>query len=168
MTIYATTDMIIYNRKKKAQFFEEQKVKAELAIDMARKAVQDGKATEEHIKLIKMEEEHQASLQAERLKKGIFSRGKEWLFSGLKLDEEDDTENKSLFNKKNGLTEHDKGVANVSDELSDITSNAKQAFGLEREQQKFKASLNQISTKTESGESQESKTSGWRSWILGQ
>lgn len=61
LTAYAVTDMIIYNRRKKAEYFQEQKAQQQLVIDAARKAIQDGTASEAQISIIQMENQRQAS-----------------------------------------------------------------------------------------------------------
>ncbi|RKF63041.1 hypothetical protein OnM2_028101 [Erysiphe neolycopersici] len=61
LTIYAVTDMIIYNRRKKAEYFQVQKAQQQLVLDTARKAVQDGIASEAQINIVKIEDQHQAS-----------------------------------------------------------------------------------------------------------
>ncbi|POS88091.1 hypothetical protein EPUL_000335, partial [Erysiphe pulchra] len=61
LTIYAVTDMIIYNRRKKAEYFQVQKAQQQLVLDTARKAVQNGTASEAQINIVKLEDQHQAS-----------------------------------------------------------------------------------------------------------
>lgn len=90
--VYALSDMMIYNRKKRAQFFSEQQAQHMNALHSAQMAQQHGTATEEQVALIETERaQAQAYADAEKAKaarKGIFGRSKDWLFSGLKQDEE--------------------------------------------------------------------------------
>lgn len=90
--VYALSDMMIYNRKKRAQFFSEQHAVHMNSLHNAQLAQQHGTASEEQIALIETERvQAQAQADAQKAKatrKGIFGRGKDWLFAGLKQDEE--------------------------------------------------------------------------------
>lgn len=52
MTVYTATDMIMYNRKRKAEFLEAQKQMATDSLEAARIAYMLGKATEDQIAMV--------------------------------------------------------------------------------------------------------------------
>jgi hypothetical protein len=80
--------MMVHNRRKRAEFFTEQKALKASAIQTARLAIDNGVATEDQLAFIRREEEHDAQVAAaaaaKAAKRGIFERSKDWLFSGLK------------------------------------------------------------------------------------
>ncbi|CCU81629.1 hypothetical protein BGHDH14_bgh05244 [Blumeria hordei DH14] len=164
VTIYALTDMIIYNRRKKAQFFHEQKTQLENAILTARKAINDGTATEAQINFIRMEDEHKSAKPKEKM--NLISKSKEWLFSGLKTDEGDFIEkSNSPKNKpdreesKSSMNDNDKVISMLSMEKQDIV-NAKDQINTEKSLREDNQNL--IAEKEE-------KKGGkpWSSWIFG-
>lgn len=168
---------MIYNRKKRAQFFEEQKAVHANAIYKARLAIDQGTATEEDIKFINREDEHAAHLEAlaraKVEKKGIFTRGKEWLFSGLKKEEEgEDVGSSERRLGYEGLNEEDSSLGEresdivraLEDKKLAISSKAKQAFADEKERQRKGGPLDRIGTKFDDDEDQPKSTS-WTSFL---
>ncbi|CAL3963853.1 unnamed protein product [Diplocarpon coronariae] len=176
VTVYALGDMMIYNRKKRAQFFAEQKALHANAIYNARKSIEAGTATEDEIKFIKREDEHVARLEeiarAKAEKKGFFKKGKEWLFSGLKNEEESvdlggsekepDCERTSKEDATIGLGERDI-VRAIEDNKMAITNKGKQAFAEEKERQRTGGPLDRIGTKAD--EEVQSKSGNWTSFF---
>jgi hypothetical protein len=149
VTVYALTDMMVYNRRKRAQFYEEQKALKESAIYSARLAISSGVATEEQINFINMEDEHQgrldAAAKAKAANKGIFKRGSEWLFSGLKKEEEGEDVGSSerrlgyeaLSEEDDTLGERESDIVRAIEEKKmAISQKAKHAFAEEKERQR--------------------------------
>ncbi len=89
-TVYAIGDMIIWNRKKKAQYFAEQKALQEQVLWEARKAIKNGNASEQQITLVQDVDRSQAEKQAKETAKktGVLARAKQLIFSDLKKEEE--------------------------------------------------------------------------------
>jgi hypothetical protein len=177
VTVYALGDMMIYNRKKRAQFFEEHKAKVASAMYTARQAIEMGTATEEQLSFVKLEDEHEALLKAKKEKKGMFTKSKEWLFSGLKKDEEGEdfgsSENRLGYE---GMSEEDDSmgvresdiVRAIEDKKTDIANKARHAFADEREKQRNGGPLDRIGTASENTtQNQESpKSGGWTSFMI--
>ncbi|KAH6719142.1 cytochrome oxidase c assembly-domain-containing protein [Leptodontidium sp. MPI-SDFR-AT-0119] len=177
VTVYALGDMMIYNRKKRAQFFEEQKAIHANAIYKARLAIDDGTATEEDIKFISREDEHAAQLEAlaraKTEKKGIFKRGKEWLFSGLKKEEEGENVGSSerrlgyeaLSEEDDTLGERESDIVRAIEDkkMAAISVKAKQAFAEEKEKQRNGGPLDRIGTKPQDDD--EPKHTSWTSFL---
>ncbi len=89
VTVYALGDMMIYNRRKRREYFAEQMALHNASVHEAQLAVRRGTATENQIALLREEEEHRRSKEAEQAPKpGIFRRSTKWLFSGWKKDED--------------------------------------------------------------------------------
>ena len=180
MTVYALGDMIIHNRKKRAEFFAEQKAVHQSAVHKAKDLISRGTASEEDIKFIQREAEHDVFLaEQERLKaakKGVFTRGKEWLFSGLKNQEEGDdlgsSEKRlgyeSLSEEDDGLGERESDVVRaIEDRKLALAENAKQAFADEKQRQRTGGPLDRIGTDASNSNSDEAqpKAGGWTSFM---
>lgn len=112
--------MIIYNRKKKAEYFAEQKALAVAALASAEEALAKGTATEEQLQILIRENKfpnaasindpsyrsitestdfQKAQAAADQAKskivqesKGVWATAKGWMFSGLKKEEESEDE----------------------------------------------------------------------------
>lgn len=178
ITVYAIGDMMIHNRRKRAEFYAEQKALKDSAIYTAKAAISSGIATEEQLAFINREEEHQAQLdaaeKAKREKRGVFARGKEWLFSGLKREEEGEDVGSSerrlgyeaLSEEDDSLGERESDIVRAIEEKKmAITAKAKQAFTEEKERQRTGGQLDRLGTAPEGEESP--KSGGWTSWITG-
>lgn len=174
--MYALGDMMIYNRKKRAQFSEERKALHANAIYSAKQAMEAGTATEEQIKFINREDEHTARLEAlaraKAEKKGIFTRGKEWLFSGLKNEEEGEDVGSSerrlgyeaLSEEDDMLGERESDIVRaIENKKLAIANKAKQAFADEKERQRTGGPLDRLGTK--SGDEEQPKSGGWTSFM---
>jgi hypothetical protein len=178
--VYALGDMMIYNRRKRAEFFAEQKAKHAAAIHDARLAVQSGLATDAQIEFIKREDEHQARRDQEQrektAKKGIFKTGRQWLFSGLKNEEEGNDVGTSerrlgyeaLSEEDDGMGERDSDIMRAIEEKKmAIKEKTKKAFADEKERQKLGGPRDQLGTSpNDAGPGEESpKSGGWTSFI---
>ncbi len=177
VTVYAIGDMMIYNRRRRAQYFEEQKALKQSAIQSARLAIASGVATEDQISFIRREEEHDAQLEAaaraKAAKKGIFKRGREWLFSGLKNEEEGEDVGSSerrlgyeaLSEEDDSLGERESDIVRAIEEKKmAIAAKAKQAFAEEKERQLSGGPLDRLGTETDRG-GERPKSGGWTSWM---
>jgi hypothetical protein len=173
-TVYALGDMMIYNRRKRAEFYQEQKALKENAIRSARLAIVAGEASEEQIQFIRREEEHDAQLEAVKAKKGIFKKGKEWLFSGLKKEEEgEDVGSSERRLGYEALSEEDDSlgaresdiVRAIEDKKMAIAAKAKLAFAEEKERQRTGGPLDRLGTEAEGNTVEPPKSGGWTSWM---
>jgi hypothetical protein len=184
VTAYALGDMMIYNRRKRAQFYEEQKGLYAAALHNARLAIAEGRASEEDIDFVKRDKEEavriekiKAEKEAKKAKKGIFAIGKEWLFYGLKKEEEGEfvgTSDRRIGYES--LSEEDDGmgvresdiVRAIEDKKGSIETKVKKAFAEEKERQRFGGPLDRLGTSvTESTGSEDSrpKSGGWTSFM---
>ncbi|KAF2135623.1 uncharacterized protein K452DRAFT_239028 [Aplosporella prunicola CBS 121167] len=87
VTVFALGDMMIYNRRKRKEWFHEQNQKHAIALAEARQAVAGGAATEDQILLLNRERAAEEHELAKKNKPGIFGRAKESLFGGLSKEE---------------------------------------------------------------------------------
>ncbi len=176
VTIYALGDMMVYNRKKRTQFFEERKALHANAIHTAKEAIEAGTATEEQVKFINREDEHEARLEAlaraKAEKKGLFTRGKEWLFSGLKNEEEGEDVGTSerrlgyeaLSEEDDTLGERESDIIRaIEDKKLAIANKAKQAFADEKDRQRTGGPLDRLGAK--SVDEEQPKSGGWTSFM---
>ncbi|KFY41686.1 hypothetical protein V495_04829 [Pseudogymnoascus sp. VKM F-4514 (FW-929)] len=110
VTVYALGDMMIYNRRKKREYFAEQKALAEASLQDASVALRSGTATPEQLKLLEQQRGQAAVAADMRAKaaemrearanaaaaapvekkgegKGIVGSATAWLFKGLKSED---------------------------------------------------------------------------------
>lgn len=90
VTVYALGDMMIHNRRKRREYFAEQQAVHAAQVYEAQQAIRRGTASEEQQSLVQREEQIRQAEAAKNAPKGpgVFARSKEWLFSGLKKEEE--------------------------------------------------------------------------------
>lgn len=172
--------MIVYNRRKKAEYFAEQKAMQRSALHEAQSVPSPALLTEQQRIMIDDEEKYQSQLQAKRAEKGYFTRGKEWLLSGLKR--EDDITNGEedavrritndrgdrravgdvIRDEENQIKENIQHAGQaVQEQKENLTTSAKKAFEKERALEKGGGPLDRIgaeSTPSNSG-------GGWTSFI---
>ena len=169
--------MIIYNRKKRAQFYEEQKALHQNAIYKAQQSIAAGTATEAELEFIQREKDHDAYL-AEKAgekaaKKGFFRRSKEWLFSGLSNEDEAVTERPPLaqtFVKEEmhrGQERTSEVVRSLESKKDQLQDKAKQAFAEEKERQRLGGPLDRLADSTSAANKEQPKSGGWISWMRG-
>jgi len=170
---------MIHNRRKRAEYFAEQHALLQNAIQNAEVAVASGTASEEDIEFLNRERAHQAEVEKAQLekanKKGVLKRGKEWLFSGLKKEEEGDdvgsTERRLGYE---GLSEEDDTFGEresdilraIEEKKIAMQEKAKAAFAKEREAQRIGGPLDRIGTAPD-GAGEEQKSRGWFSFLTG-
>jgi hypothetical protein len=157
--VYASGDMIIYNRRKRAEFNAEQKARYEAAIHAATMAIQSGTATEAQIEFMERDKAKQAHMAALANKKGIFKRGSEWLFSGLKKEAQVEVgagpeAPSRVENSLNRVAKED---------ATDLKEMAKEAFSNEKRSQ-LGGLLDQLGTSGETP-TESSKSGSWMSFI---
>jgi len=184
VTIYTFWDMSVYNRKKRAQFYQEQEAIRKSAIHDAREAIASGTATEAQIKFIDMEDEYHAKIEEAKRKKsgsGPIGRAKNWLFSGLKNEEEgEDVGTSERRLGYEGLSEEDDSMGEresdiiraLEEKKMEIQEKARHAFAQERELERTGGPLDRVGTAAESSAEapaadDETKSKSWSSWIMG-
>ena len=181
VTVYALGDMMWYNRKKRAEFFAEQKAQHASAIETARRKINTGTATEDDIRFIDMEDVHAAEVEAkarakaEKKKNSMFNKAKGFLFSGLKKEEGGDdvgtSENRlgyeALSEEDDVMGERESDIIRAIEEKKmGITDKAKYAFDKEKERQRSGGPLDRIGT-TPGKESEQPRSGGWFRWMTG-
>jgi len=80
--------MIIYNRRKRRDYFAEQSALHKTRLAEAKEAAAKGTADEDQMLLINRERATFEAEKARAAKKGVVRRTKDWLLGGLKTDEE--------------------------------------------------------------------------------
>lgn len=175
VTVYAIGDMIIFNRKKRAEFYAEQKFKYAMALESAQRAAAVGSATEAQLGFLEREKEREQTVKiAEEAKKksGPWNKSKEWLFSGLKKEEEGNDVGTSerrlgyeaLSEEDDNLGERESDILRaIQEKKMTIQDKAKSVFEAEKERQKKGGPLDRIGT--EAGE-EKPKSGGWTSFMI--
>jgi hypothetical protein len=172
--------MMVHNRRKRAEFFTEQKALKASAIQTAKLAIDNGVATQDQLAFIQREEEHDAQLAAvataKAAKKGIFGRSKDWLFSGLKKEEEGENSTPGdgrpgyevIYQEGHSITERESGVVRAIDEKKNLISDkTKNAFEEEKQRQRTGGPLDRLGTASKSDLDEEKPNSGgWTSFMV--
>ncbi|KAM3066903.1 hypothetical protein ACMFMG_007049 [Clarireedia jacksonii] len=181
VTVYALGDMMIFNRRKRTEFFAQQKFKYEMALKQAREAHELGMATESQLEFLNKEREHQEKVkqwEEERKKKGIWARSKAWLFSGMKKEDvgedygisEKGMGYKSLSEEDNTPSERESDVLRaLEDKKLGLQEKARKAFEEEKARERNGGLLDRIGTDAERSASEQEKShksSGWTSWMV--
>jgi hypothetical protein len=120
ITIFALGDMMVYNRRRRNEFYRLQREQRSHALELANEAVEAGSANEEQLQLI---EEEKARLVVGQAKKqtGLFKRFKEGLVGGL---EKEDKKGGTLGIGVISTTEkgsEELGIVNTAEGLVDST-----------------------------------------------
>lgn len=183
VTVYTFWDMIVYNRKKRAQFYQEQKAMHQNAIQTAREEIAFGTATEAQINFIKMEDDYQSKTEEEKRKRlgpGPIGKAKNWLFSGLKNEEEGEDVGSSerrlgyeaLSEEDDSMGERESDIIRALEEKKmAIQEKAKYAFAEERKLERNGGPLDRIGTAGETplvaSATDVQPAKSWSSWIMG-
>jgi hypothetical protein len=176
--------MMIYNRRKRAQFYEEQKGLYAAAVHNARLAIEQGTASEEDVEFIRREEEEtsrtekiKADKAAKAVRKGIFAISRDWLFSGLKNEEEGDDVGsserrigyESLSEEDDVMGERESDIIRaIEDKKQRVERKVKQAFTDEKERQRSGGILDRLGTSATGNTGSEDegpKSGGWTSFM---
>jgi hypothetical protein len=171
--------MMIHNRRKRAEFFTEQKALKASAIQTARLAIDHGVATEDQMAFIRREEEHDAELAAaaaaKAAKRGIFRRSKDWLFSGLKREEgadnllpsERDIGYEQVNQGDHSVRERGSRVMQAIEEKeSQISEKTKNAFEKEKQRQRTGGPLDHLGTEERDLDEEKPNSGGWTSFMV--
>lgn len=172
--MYALGDMIIHNRTKRAQYFAQRKAQEEAALYEARQAIQNGTADERQFEFIKLRDEEDARIAKSRAeiseKKGVFTRTKEWMFSGLKKDEQAHNLGSNEVPNgggSDGLKKGEQFLGTIEESKNVIAAKAKQAFTDGKERQKMGGPLDRLGTSETMDKplDEPPKSGGWTSFM---
>jgi hypothetical protein len=171
--------MMIFNRRKRAEFFAQEKFKYETALQKAREAQELGTATEKQLDFLNKEREHQEKLkqwEEERKKKGIWARSKAWLFAGMKKEEGEDFGTSESRLGQESLSEEIETVGEKESNILrglkakewELQQKARKAFEAEKERERNGGPLDRLGTDKERSASEQEDThkSGWTSWMV--
>ncbi|KAK4993624.1 hypothetical protein LTR50_000234 [Elasticomyces elasticus] len=87
VAVFSLGDMMLHNRRRRKEWMIEQETKYEKNLAAAREAAAAGIADDDQTLLLNRERARDEALAAQKAKKGIFTRAKESLFSGLSSEE---------------------------------------------------------------------------------
>jgi hypothetical protein len=180
VTAYALGDMIIYNRRKRAEYYAEQRALHSAAAHEAEEAIAFGNATELQQALIKKEKALKQDSEARETSKqrSIFARSKEWLFSGLKKEEEGGdfgTPERRLgyegtSEEDDVLGERESSILRaIETKKAEVKSKTEIIFERERESEKKGGLLDRLGTETETSPTtppkEAQKSGGWAAFM---
>ena len=171
--------MMIYNRRKKAEFFAEQVAQYKNAVHDARNAVERGIASEEQQQFLARDEAEEARLakvKEAKAKGGVFKKFKDFLFLGLKTEEEGADVGtsearlgfESLSEEDHSLGERESDFTRaIEDKKLEMQDKVKKAFANEKDRQRTGGPLDKLGTSTEDTWTKEEppKSGGWTSFM---
>ena len=82
------TDMLLHNRRRRNEWFAEQRAKSAMELAEARRAEAVGTATEDQVLLINRERVAEEAAEAKKSRPGVIKRTTNWMFSGLSKEEQ--------------------------------------------------------------------------------
>ena len=85
--------MLIYNRRKRNEFYHEQRLLYQQRLVEARQASATGTATDDQILVLNQERARTEAEQARLKKEGMWTTSKRFLLGGMKQEQEQETEN---------------------------------------------------------------------------
>ncbi|KZF22884.1 hypothetical protein L228DRAFT_261007 [Xylona heveae TC161] len=183
VTVFALGDMIVYNRKKRKEFFAEKEAQHAVKLERARDAATKGTASD-YQKLLLNRERAAAEAEQERLNnKGYFAGAKDWLYSGLKKDDVAENSSEQGNERADGLSIAADAAHKVSDEVQNLTATGKAASEkgvLQMVQEKAQSGnatgqdvaakggyLDRLGQAPSEKEPEEQKPRSWTSWLGG-
>lgn len=157
MTVYALGDMMIYNRRKRAEYFTQQKAQHAAAVYEADEARIQNRASEEQLQLLLEEARATAAEEARKAAQanGIFARSKKWLFSGLQKEEEGEnfgtSERRLGYESSNEeddyLGERESDILRaIEEKKAEVAAKAKAALEREQDLHKTGGPLDRVGT----------------------
>ena len=108
ITAVSLTDMILYNRRKRREFYAEKSAERQRDLISAREAFARGNANEDQVLLLNQERASQEAALEKKNKPGVFKRAKDWMFAGLSNEEigaPNDTIKVESLTEKRGIAE---------------------------------------------------------------
>ncbi|KAL3424206.1 hypothetical protein PVAG01_03487 [Phlyctema vagabunda] len=164
VTVYALGDMMIYNRKKRAEFYAQEKATRENAIEKAKLAISHGTASQDDIEFIEREETYRQYMEERINKPGLWKRSTQWLFSSLKKD--DEISGESSTKKASGDATAGSAEGSVLKALEDKKNVAEgkitQAISAEKNRQRTGGPLDRLGS---SDDENTPKAGGWTSFM---
>lgn len=119
--MFALGDMMIYNRRRRNEFYRLQREQRTHALQLANEALESGSANQEQLQLIEEEKARLANDQAKK-QAGLFKRFKEGLTGGL---EKEDKKGGTLGIRVKSITENgsaELGIGGAVEGLVDSTN----------------------------------------------
>jgi hypothetical protein len=176
VTIYGLGSMVIYNRKKRAEYYAQQQALQAAAVNEAETAISQGIASQEQQALLNKESKiirHVEEAKKSANSPGMFARSKAWLFSGLKKEEEGDdygtSERRLGYEATNeeddmmGERESDI-IRAIEDRKAEVQQKAKAILDKERQLQRTGGPLDRIGASNLPSEDSP-KAGGWTSFM---
>ncbi|RDW66472.1 hypothetical protein BP6252_10107 [Coleophoma cylindrospora] len=171
VTVYALGDMMIYNRKKRDEYYAQEKALKAAAYDRAKTAVSRGTATEADIAFVKGEDDWAKRMEERKNRPGLWKRSKDWLFSGLKKEDQPEINATSegapisemLRDKALSVRGTESEIIKAAEEKKNsVQDKVAQAFADEKARQKKGGPLDRLGS---SDEDDAPKAGGWTSWM---
>lgn len=180
VTVYSLVDMMLYNRRKRTQYFIEQKA----MLAAAQAAFREGTASEAQMEILRKEAAIDAAVREAKAKRGekdyapdpwtgekkevepvpekkegVLKKSREWLFSGLKKEESPDARVRAVWEEeKEEVKESGSGI------LKAVEEKRKEFVEEEKERQMAGGMLDKLGLETEASNQAETKAEKGKSW----
>ncbi|KAF2398299.1 hypothetical protein EJ06DRAFT_532048 [Trichodelitschia bisporula] len=168
ITAVSLGDMMIYNRRKRNDWYAQQQAQREVDLSAAYEAVSKGTANEDQILLIHEEQEIQKAVREKAAKAGVMKRVKDYMFSGLSREEQKGgklgvaANNSHSSDQGFGIT---KAVQDSVREHKEMLKSEAAALSPQTSQPSVGGPLDQLGEET--AEAVEKSSKSWTSWITG-
>jgi hypothetical protein len=161
ITVFALGDMMIYNRRRRNEFYRLQREQRTHALELANEAFDAGSANDEQLQLI---EEEKARLAGEQAKKqtGLFKRLKEGLVGGL---EKEDKKGGTLGIGVTSTTEKRRAELGIVNTVDGVMDSTKEKLPSAPERPVERGPLDQLGA-TVAQDAEKSRKSWW-AWLSG-
>ncbi|KAF2813861.1 uncharacterized protein BDZ99DRAFT_409985 [Mytilinidion resinicola] len=160
VTVFSLGDMIVYNRRKKREFFAEQQAKHAKELGMARIAAAEGSADENQILLLNRERAAEEAEVAKQNRKGFFKSTLQYLYGNPEQQKEAE---------QNAAKTPSELVEGLREEVHEKTGNLGIMKAVEESRKEQPSSkggpLDELADNAAS--STAASTKGWTSWITG-
>ncbi|OCL13000.1 hypothetical protein AOQ84DRAFT_372576 [Glonium stellatum] len=176
ITVFSLGDMVVYNRRKRREFFAEQEKKKAEALALARAAVAQGIADDHQILLLNRERAAEESKLAEQQRAGIFKRTMHYLY-GKPEDEKLNKQSSSVAGEENTwrdiaqeskLKTEEGGGLGILKAVDDSRRETSVVQAIQKVSQTTASSSGPLDRLAEEAASSAAKTSrSWTSWVTG-
>ncbi|KAI9845045.1 MAG: hypothetical protein M1838_001925 [Thelocarpon superellum] len=178
--IYATValgDMVLYNRRRRSEFYAAQRELYTTHVAEAREAVAAGEATPQQTSLVEHEDGVVSAAREKAAQKGMLGRAGQWLFAGLKKDEPMTPRQDGLASANENQHEDEGSKARAEASPAQIKAEVMGAFekAKQREEQEIMAERSRTRTRSQGGMldqlgARSSPAGAWSSatsWLVG-
>jgi hypothetical protein len=161
LAVFSIGDMVVYNRRKRAIFFEDQEIEQAKILALARSAVLQGSASPAQQALVEGIREEEEAMELKKAERKLHSRILWWMHGDWK-------EEKALKEQRALAVQDFKKAEADGTGVTQAIKEARASAGLpirDQNETKVGGSLDQVAAEATTAVKETSK--GWLSWVMG-